>query len=578
MSETRKPSVHTDVMRYELEHQVTQLGTGQFACLPLEPLDFEEALQYVQDHPNDDFMHKYLLYLSGQFGPNLTRQLIERGKEEENQHLLAVMYEACIVNERLQSLRAEFSEIDVKGLARYTPLVYVNWFLRGDDDAFAYWLKLLSDNILWHAGLTPVEELAFPIPYDQASIDTWARKVIPLESISDDTAQKKEPEQNRKRRDAAEVARNALERLNAIGTRLDSETENQASLSPYGLQMKWVLEMGVSTGRNHWQIAGLQTSYGKGLTLDAARASCCMEVAERVSSFASFDSERVLHYQEDHALVHACYGDLQDGASGALDPNDMGLEVPYENQLLYWITGERVDENGRKSVFVPAQLVFLFCNLDEVCLTSGLPSTGLASGNTLEEAKLHALLEVIERDSERVVPFVPDRCFSIEWDNPAVKEIEDRSKVEGIEVTFVDITSELGVPCYKAFIEGPNGEILKGTAANLDGKRAAVSALTEVPYHPSWFQPSPRRQGLVRLREESLPDHSSGHAGLDLERLETLLVKNGYGPIYVNLTRQDLGIPAVKALIPGLELFAEFDQFSRLSLRQFAHYVKACPS
>jgi ribosomal protein S12 methylthiotransferase accessory factor YcaO len=303
-----------------------------------------------------------------------------------------------------------------------------------------------------------------------------------------------------------------------------------------------------------------------------------MEVVERVSSFASFNSERVLHYKEDHLLVHACHGDLKGGTIDVLDPNDMGLEVPYENQPLYWIAGERIDENGRRSVFVPAQLVFLFCNLDEVCLTSGLPSTGLASGNSLEEAKLHALLEVIERDSERVMPFVPDRCFCMAWDNAAVKEIQDRCKAQGIEVTFLDMTSELGVPCYKAFIQGPNGEILKGTAANLDGKRAAISALTEVPYHPSWFRPAPPRQGLEILGEESLPDHSSGEAGRDLELLETLLVKNGYGPIYVNLTRQDLGIPAVKALIPGLELFAEFDQFSRLSLRQFAHYARACLS
>jgi ribosomal protein S12 methylthiotransferase accessory factor YcaO len=252
----------------------------------------------------------------------------------------------------------------------------------------------------------------------------------------------------------------------------------------------------------------------------------------------------------------------------------MLLEVPYENQPLYWISAERVDERGSHPIYVPSQLVFLFSNLDEVSLTSGLPSTGLAAGNTLEEAKVHALLEVIERDAERVMPYVDDKCFSLACDWPPVKDILKGCIKEGVHVQFLDITSELGIPCYKAFIQGPDGQILKGSAAHLDGKRAAVSALTEVPYHPSWFGPVSTGHGLKELAFETLPDHSSGDANEDLKALERVLMANGYCPIYVDLTREDLDIPAVKALIPGLEMFSEFDLFSPLSLRQFGHYLR----
>jgi len=51
---------------------------------------------------------------------------------------------------------------------------------------------------------------------------------------------------------------------------------------------------------------------------------------------------------------------------------------------------------------------------------------------------------------------------------------------------------------------------------------------------------------------------------------------NGYKPIYVDLTREDLDIPVVKALVPGLEIMTVVDRFSPLSIRQFWHYLKNC--
>jgi ribosomal protein S12 methylthiotransferase accessory factor len=255
-----------------------------------------------------------------------------------------------------------------------------------------------------------------------------------------------------------------------------------------------------------------------------------------------------------------------------LGPNDMTLEVPYQNQELYWIPADRTDGNGHYPIYVPAQLVFLFCNLDEISLTSGLPSNGLAAGNTLEEAKFSALLEVIERDAERIVPYTRERCFLLESDDHGVKDILKGCAERGIHVQFLDITPEFGVPCYKAFIHGSRGEILKGCGAGLDGKRATVSALTEVPYsHADGSGSLPAPDGLRTIKYEELPDYSGGDVGEDLKLLERLLIKNGYYPIYVDLTRTDLDIPVVRALVPGLEMISDFDRLSSLSLRQFAH-------
>jgi ribosomal protein S12 methylthiotransferase accessory factor len=573
MNRADNPPVSHHSIKYELEHLDTRLGAGSFACLPTHDLDVEHGFEYIQEHPNDEFMHKHLLSLAGKFGPNLVREFIERGKGD-NPCLLALMYEACLLNERLQDLTKEFDGIDLKHLAGYSPLIYIDWSLKEDRDKNAYWLRLFSENILSHCPRRPARDFELPLPFDQEALDAWQSKVVPITKLFTEEG-KKISSRGAFGPTPAETAGRAMERLKAIGFRGGRETKNQASLSPRALKIPWHLQVRVSTGRNHWELTGPQTSYGKGLNMDQARASCWMEVVERVSAFASFDEGGALHYKHGHPLIHGRYEDLRGHSGRVLDPNEMLLEVPYENQPIYWISAERVDDKGAHPVYVPAQLVFLFSNLDEMNLTSGLPSTGLGAGNTLEGAKVQALLEVIERDAERVMPYVQQRCFSLICDQAPLKDLLQHCVKEGVHVLFLDITSEFGIPCYKAFIQGPNGEILKGCAAHLDGKRAAVSALTEVPYHPTWFSPVAAGHGVNQLDYQDLPNYSSGNVSHDLALLERLLITNGYSPIYVNLTRKDLDIPVVKALVPGLEMFSDFDLFSPLSLRQFAHYLKA---
>jgi len=78
-----------------------------------------------------------------------------------------------------------------------------------------------------------------------------------------------------------------------------------------------------------------------------------------------------------------------------------------------------------------------------------------------------------------------------------------------------------------------------------------------------------------RLEYEALPNYSSGDPAQDLHLLEKLLIMNGYRPIYIDLTREDLDIPVVKCLVPGLEIMTVLDRFSPLNIRQFGHYLMA---
>jgi len=257
-----------------------------------------------------------------------------------------------------------------------------------------------------------------------------------------------------------------------------------------------------------------------------------------------------------------------------LNPNDLNFEVPYNNEPLYWLECDRYNGLGLESILVPAQIVFLFSNLDEISLFSGLGSTGFASGNIIEEAKINALLEMIERDSEATAPYDSSRCFKIETDDPQISTLLSDYHSKGIEVQFQDMTSHVGIPCYKCFVITQDGSVVKGTGAHLNGKRALLSAMAETPYpYPSGPPSQSGPRGLSMRKLDNLPDYSSGSVYSDLNLIENLLSGNGYFPVYIDLTRKDLLIPVIRVLVPGMELMADFDCFSRVSPRLFNNYL-----
>jgi ribosomal protein S12 methylthiotransferase accessory factor YcaO len=143
---------------------------------------------------------------------------------------------------------------------------------------------------------------------------------------------------------------------------------------------------------------------------------------------------------------------------------------------------------------------------------------------------------------------------------------------KGLYIQFLDLTTDLGIPCYKAFVQTVHGDIVKGCAADLNGQVAAVSALIELAY-PYFVKSTPPPAGLKTKQYEQLPNYSSGDVRQDLKMLEKFLLLNGLKVIYVDLTKKDLDIPVVRAFIPGLELMAILDRFSNFSKRQFRNYV-----
>ncbi len=562
-------------MKYELRLLTTEFATGYFGCLPAVDLGYERFLGYARRHPNDEFMRRHLLRLIQGWEEIRLEQAVA-GSDREDPFLQALLWEACQARPRPEKYRRHFPPKQLKLLAAHTPLVDLKCHLLRDRGRQRKWIDLFRRNIFEHRPLPEPETLGWPAPYPDADAEKLLEPRATLRQVFADS-----PPPSDKTRPPGpspqQVLALALERLRQAGVSVGGEMRHTSSLSPIALLRRWRMESTVAGGRHDFALSGELTAYGRGIDFEAARAACVMEVVERRSSFASFDGRGPAGCAHPPQVVHGRLTDLRSDGLDALDPNDLALEAPYRNEPLYWLEAEERSPAGPRSIFVPAQCVYLFCNLDEIKLFSALGSTGLGAGVTMAGARLSALNEVVERDCEGTTPFDRTLCFEIETGDERLAALLASYRANGLHVQFQDLTPPMGLPCCKCFVAGADGRIAKGTGAHLDARRALLAALTETPYpYPGGPPSRPAMEGLLRVPVEALPDYSSGSPEQDLGTMEALLLANGFRLIYADLTRMDLGLPVVRAIVPGMEILADFDRNSRVHPRLYANYLNRC--
>jgi ribosomal protein S12 methylthiotransferase accessory factor len=155
-------------------------------------------------------------------------------------------------------------------------------------------------------------------------------------------------------------------------------------------------------------------------------------------------------------------------------------EVDLDGPLL--LASVRNLESDDES-FIPAELIY-YPAPDVGQSLFGSSTNGLASGNTLVEATIQALLELIERD-----------IWSFEYIRPAsvlvepaslpdnVREIVERAERNGLQLKVRTIANDYDMPFFAAFLFDVNNPSRKsfngGWACDLDRDRAVVRAVTE---------------------------------------------------------------------------------------------------
>ena len=311
---------------------------------------------------------------------------------------------------------------------------------------------------------------------------------------------------------------------------------------------------------------------GKGATIEESRISAIMEGIERYSA-------EVHNHRIERGYYHEMFG-----KGRIVDPRDLILPGDADpDQILPWVEG--FDIANDEPVFVPAQAVFhpLPPNYRSLFRTS---TNGLASGNTLEEAVFHALAEVIERDAWSLVEASRNtgpKVVTIK--DPLINDMQKKFSDAQVEVTIRDITSDIGIPTMAAVADDV---LLKdpilltmGMGTHTSARIAVMRALTEVAQsrltqihgaredttiaqlRKKMGYDRAKRMNAYWFRDNGTVDYPTIRSCdtddflKDIHRMTDALKRKGLDRvIVVDLTREEIGIPVVRVVVPGLESYA----------------------
>lgn len=536
------------MIRYKIELKNTDATIGYFQPEPQGIEFIEQGLELLKENTFDDFLRNYILFLFS----NLTKQdkqnFIKKCYETDNSAIKAFGAEAQMIFKK--DLTDTFSFPD--DIYKYSSLIYLKSQKLIDQNQHFQLNKVILKNIKQH--LLPQKKLP--------EVNLEANKLSIKYSMEKDSSLKKQPQES-----DPNFFNHVLDRFEKAQIIPGSEMRHMNALSPHNILRKWYMKTNIKTNEANFSFEGIQTSYGKGFTLEQARLTCLMEMTERISSFVSVEDLTITTRKKDQEIIKTSYSQGLKQGLNLLNPNDLRLETKYEDEELFFMKAKTAKNS--QDIYIPVQMVYLFCNLPEISLFSSLDSTGLASGDTQERAKLSGLFEAVERDCEYSTPFTIGSCFRIKSKSNEVNELLDFYRSNQIEFFFQNITGEMGIPTYKAFVYGRDNQIYKGCCTHLNSKKAVIDALFEVPYPIAGFPSKKIEYDLPEIFIEDLPDFSSDNIETDLKIMERIFEKNNINIIYADITRPDIDIPVFKTIVPGFEINGDFDQYSRISQRQY---------
>ncbi|EHQ35325.1 YcaO-domain protein [Methanoplanus limicola DSM 2279] len=308
---------------------------------------------------------------------------------------------------------------------------------------------------------------------------------------------------------------------------------------------------------------------GKGLTPNDAEIAAIMNAVE--SYCAEYRGER---------LITGSYENF--GPARAVDPRELILpEEPENNQLLYW--SPVWDLLNEEEVLIPSNAVYH--PYDPPGMANQLfksSTTGLAAGNNMEEAILHAMYQIIEKDAISIAESkrMLGRRVVIDTEGPA-KDLLGKFVENGIDIHLWLLDGKTSVPVVAAAADDTETKdpamLVMGTGAHLNPEIAVIRALTGIAKSRASLLAGEnenaaknlmiQKAGYERLKKINrmwfrenedtvklsvIPDRSTDSVDGDIKRVTEEVEMHADRICACILSKTD--IPVVRIIIPGFEV------------------------
>ena len=321
---------------------------------------------------------------------------------------------------------------------------------------------------------------------------------------------------------------------------------------------------------------------GKGIGESQAKASAMMEGFERYSA------EKQSKDNED--ILIGTFNDMSNPIEleSLILPKSVNINYLKEVKL-EWT--KMIDIVSEEEYDVPVNLIFhpyIPKNNDVEAFVKG-NTNGLASGNVLEEAVLHGIFEVVERDAWSIFEITKKNKKEIDLnniENDSINDILDKFERESVDINLLDITADIGIPTVAA---SSDDTILKdaalltlGVGTHLNPDIAVLRALTEVAQSRATqihgtredtaradFMRKAGYERMKKINRHYFENNDNLIKLSDIENNSTVSIKkdidtcieklNDVGldkVLFKDLTREEIGVNVVRVIIPNAELYA----------------------
>jgi ribosomal protein S12 methylthiotransferase accessory factor len=316
-------------------------------------------------------------------------------------------------------------------------------------------------------------------------------------------------------------------------------------------------------GEDATRFTGTKKQMGKGATPEQSEASALMELMERFSFFSFIhQSSFTTCRQKDLDGLSVTVEALKKSVYDTQTPDDL-CRAFLEDLPLRWVKAYNLTLG--KEMWAP---IDWFYQINEY--------NGPAAGNTIEEAILQSLCEVVERHVGSIIS--NDRLVTPEIDirslrDPAAIELVNKFQAKGIRIFLRDFSLDTGIPTVGALAYDPStfpdqSEIIFTAGTTSNPEKSLCRALTEIaqlagdfesrttyrptlPKYATLEEAAYLMEGAEKVSITDLPNLDDNNMRVEIERCTAALARIGMEILVVNVTHPRLNVPSVYTMIPG---------------------------